>query len=107
MANFSALKAELGATLVKFRGKAPEGGSIDTHEVTKSIDWDDLEGAEDFVAATEGLEPVHGDLVFEHADRQVRINVSVINGSVFFRTSVPEETIAFVRDSLRRVKSRA
>lgn len=103
--DFDELKRRLGAKLASFRGKTPHGGSMDTVEVTKRPDWDDLEGAEDFEAVRGGQEQVHGELLFDHEKRSdVRIRVSVLQGSIFFRTPVPEETIDHVRTALREAK---
>lgn len=105
--DFDALKQGLEAKLATFRGKPPAGGSMDTIEITKRPDWEDLEGAEDFEAVRGGHEQMYGELLFDHEERrEVRIRVSVLQGSIFFRTPVPEGTLNYVREALREAKGR-
>ena len=63
-------------------------------------------GETEFNQETANLEPISMDLLFD-ADGfgEVRIHVSVINGSIFIRTAVPEHVIEYVRAVLEQIKS--
>ena len=104
--DFMALKDELDAGLVQYRGKATMGGSVDTLEVRISPAHADLHGQADFNAYSQGLEQQLGDLAFEEGDQMYRIRVSIIQGSIFFVTPAPEQAVVRVREALRKIKVR-
>lgn len=99
------LKAALGAGLTRYRGKAEDGGSVDTVELTVSPEFDDLDGEQDFEARRAGSEQVIGDLSFKYDEEKFTIRVSSLRGSVYFVTPAPEVVVDYVRDHLRAVKN--
>ena len=105
--DLQALHDNLKARLDVFRGKTTTGTTIfDTHEYTKADTVADLYGEQEFNRETANLEPISMDLLFD-ADNfgEVRIHVSVINGSIFIRTAVPERVIEYVRTVLEHIKA--
>ena len=99
------LKDELAAVLDIYRGKDSSGSEIDTLELTKAQTCVDLSLAADFDEYVENYEPASVDFLFDYDGvGQVRIRVSTFNGSIWFRTSVPEEVIDYVYAALRKVK---
>ncbi len=101
-----ALKGELAAGLHRYRGKAGDGGSIDTVEFTVSPDFEDLEGEADFETARAGSEQLIGDLAFTFDESQFTIRVSCLKGSIYFVTPAPESALEYVREALRTIKVR-
>lgn len=105
--DWQALHDDLNARLDVYRGKTTTGTTIfDTHEYTKADIVDDLYGENEFNQETANLEPISMDLLFDvNGFGEVRIHVSVINGSIFIRTAVPEHVIEYVRSVLEQIKA--
>lgn len=101
------LHHRLDAKLDKYLGKKTGGVSIfDTVEYTKADHADDMLGESEFEEETAGLESVSLDLLFTPADfGEVRLHVSVRNGTIFIRTAVPEKVIEQVRAVLAQIKA--
>jgi hypothetical protein len=102
-----ALHDQIGGRLDIFRGRDAVGTSVfETRQFEKADTCADLYDETEFKEAVDGLEPVAYDLLFDHgAVKDIRIHVSTLKGSVFIRTSVPEDTLQYVYDSLQAVKS--
>jgi hypothetical protein len=107
--DFTALHDELNARLDVYRGKTTTGTTVfDTREYTKADGIADLLIEDEFLRETNDLEPLSVDLLFD-ADGfgEVRVHVSVLNGSIFIRTAVPEWVVQHVYDVLDRIKGNA
>ena len=106
-ADVRALHDEIGGRLDTFRGRDAPGTSVfETRQFEKADDCVDLYDEEEFEEAVEGLEPVAYDLLFDHGTvKDIRMHVSTLKGSVFVRTAVPEDTLQYVYDALRTIKS--
>lgn len=104
--DFQALKGELDAGMVRYRGKVPSGGSMDTIEITASPDFVDLTGEVDFEDKASGTDQLMGYLKFKYDDKDWTIRVSQLFGSIYFVTPATEDVIAHVRETLREVKTR-
>jgi len=107
-ADFEALATELNAGTARFRGKNTSGGAVDTVEVRMVPGFPTLIGDQTFERARTGTEQQLGDLIFTRDDEQkeYRIRVSRIRGSIFFIRPAPEGVIDHVREALRKVKVR-
>jgi hypothetical protein len=105
--DYKGLHDELGARLDVFRGKTTTGTTVfDTREYTKADSVTDLLVEQEFTTATNDLEPVSMDLLFDvDGFGEVRMHVSVLNGSLFIRTAVPERIVRHVREVLERIKA--
>lgn len=100
------LKTELGAVLDIYRGKDTSGSEIDTLELSKAPSCGDLADAADFDDYVDNYEPSSVDFLFDYDGfGEVRIRVSTYNGSIWFRTAVPEEIIDHVYDALKKIKT--
>jgi hypothetical protein len=98
-------KTALGAKLHRYRGKDAEGSPIDIQDLYKAPDCDDLDGEEIFHEQVKGCVPMRVLWVFDYqGDGQVTLQVSLQNGSVWFRSAVPEDVIDHVFEKLRAVK---
>ena len=97
----------LGAYLDTFSGKTTTGMSVfDTQSYSKAPDIPDLLGEQEFEDETGDLEPLSMSLVFDDPELgSIRVQVSVLNGSLFIRTSVPERIIRYVREVLEQIKA--
>ncbi|HEX4188575.1 MAG TPA: hypothetical protein VHY83_11810 [Solirubrobacteraceae bacterium] len=106
--DFHALHDQLKGRLDVYRGKTTTGVTVfDTHEFTKADSVDDLLPEPEFERQTRDLEPVSFDLLFDAAGfGDVRIHVSVRNGSIFVRTAVPDRVLRYIYEVLERIKSR-
>lgn len=102
------LHDDLNARLDTYRGKTTTGTTVfDTREYTKIEAVEDLLEEQEFTTATSDLEPVSMDLLFDaEGFEDVRIHVSVFNGSIFVRTAVPERIIRYLRNVLEQLKVR-
>ena len=105
--DYKDLHRELKARLDVFRGRTTTGTTVfDTHEFTKAEAVIDLLVEQEFTTATSDLEPVSMDLLFDvDGFEEVRMHVSVLNGSLYIRTAVPEGIVRYVRDVLERIKA--
>jgi hypothetical protein len=98
-------KNRLGAVLDTYRGRTSTGSDIDTLQLTRSLDCEDLAGVPDFQTYTSGYEPASVDFVFNYPTvGDVRVRISTVNGSVWFKKGVPEEIIDHVYQVMREVK---
>lgn len=99
------LKTELGAVLDIYRGKDSSGSDIDTLELTKALACADLASADDFDELVRNYDASSVDFLFDYPGiGDVRIRVSTLNGSIWFRTAVPEDVIDYVFAALRSIQ---
>ena len=102
------LHGELDGKLDVYTGAESQGTSIyETHRFTRDEETcDDLLKEQRFASDTANLLPLNGDILFEYPPEfaEVRVHVSCNNGSVWIRTAVPEEVIAYVREAMERIK---
>ena len=101
----AALKEELGAKLHRYRGKDAKGSPIDIQDLYKADDCDDLDAEAVFKDQVKDCQAVQVLWAFDYdGAREVKLQVSTRNGSVWFRSAVPEEVIDHVFQRLRAVK---
>jgi hypothetical protein len=99
------IKQRLGAALDLFRGRPSTASDIDTLELTKALSCPDLAEAQEFQDFTDGYETASVDFVFPYDGLgDVKVRVSLVNGSVWFRSAVTEAVIDHVFEIVRRVK---
>lgn len=106
--DYVALHRELDARLDVYLGRTTTGTTIfETHRFTKADGIADMLTEDEFDRATADLETVSLDLLFDMDDvGEIRVHVSVLKGSIFIRTAVPERVVRYVYDVLDRIKSR-
>lgn len=97
-------KTELGSKLHRYRGKDAKGSPIDIQDLYKAPDCDDLDAEKVFRDQIHDCVPVSVLWVFDYGGQPVTLQVSSLNGSVWFRSAVPEEVIDHVFEKLRSVK---
>lgn len=104
--DYRALHDRLGAYLDDYKGKTATGTSaFDTAQYSKAEDVKDLLVEKEFVDATEGLEPMQTNLVFNHDGiEDIRIYVSLLSHSIFVRTAVPEAVLQHIYEAVEQVK---
>lgn len=101
-----AIKAALGAGLDTYRGRSSTASVIDTLQLTRSATCADLAVEDLFQEYVEGYDVASADLVFHHDQvGDVRVQISIVNGSIWIRTAVPEEVIDFVFHVVQEVKA--
>lgn len=100
------LRVELGAVTDRFAGKGEDGAELDTVEFTRKVDCcEDLSGSPQAEGISEGFVSSQVDLLFEHPDMaEVRLRISTLHGSIWFRNAVPESVIDHVFEVFHRVK---
>jgi hypothetical protein len=101
------IKDALDARLDIFRGKNTAGGDVDTLEMTRQeANCDDLADSAEFQSAANDYDPASVDFLFDydsdHTD--IRVRISTLNGSIWFRSTVPEEVIEHVYGIVRGIK---
>lgn len=104
---FLELRDELGAILDVYRGRDATGTSVfGTRAFTRQeAVSDDLLDEQEFDDETDGLEPVSLELLFDYPGYgEVRVYVSIHNGSIYIRNSVPDAVIEHVYRAVARVK---
>lgn len=100
-----AIQQRLGAVLDTYRGRSSAQSDIDTLQLAKSPECPDLSASAEFQELSDGYEPASVDFVFAHPQAgNVRLRVSTVNGSIWFRTAVTEDIIDYVFDVVRQVK---
>lgn len=104
---FLALRDELSAILDVYRGRDATGTSVfGTRAFTRQeAVSEDLLDEQEFKDEIDDLEPVSLELLFDYAGYgEVRVYVSIQNGSVYIRNSVPDEVIEHVYRAVARIK---
>jgi hypothetical protein len=112
------IKTGLGAIVDIYLGKAGAGSEVDTLRIKRGDAIPDLEDAAKYATYTEGYEPASKDLVFKYPPEDVplpegtrrsdvKIRISTINGSVWFKSAATEEVIDYVWSVVRKVKKLA
>ena len=112
------IKTGLGAIVDIYLGKAGAGSEVDTLRIKRGDAINDLEDAAKYGTYTEGYEPASKDLVFKYPPEgsplsegthrfDVKIRISTINGSVWFKSAATEDVIDYVWSVVRKVKKLA